>query len=136
MTEWHEKLPAKIGVRLCGLALLTSAWSEGLWLRRLVLESGGADATAPQLLLAGVMFLSASVGMALTIVGTGLWEKVTISSRWATSVPIPVSRDMEPSLFAMTADRRDIPQQQGREKSHDGEGSPVRYPDLSSQGRR
>ncbi|MET0372224.1 MAG: hypothetical protein ABW039_12710 [Sphingobium sp.] len=96
MTEWHEKLPANIGVRLCGLALLTSVWFEGVWLRSLVLESGGADATAPQFLLAGAIFLSASFGMALMIVGTGLWEKVTISSRWATRVPIPVSRDLNP----------------------------------------
>jgi len=40
------------------------------------------SATVAQLLLAGLMFLSATCGMALAIIGPGLWKTVMVSERW------------------------------------------------------
>lgn len=82
MKHWHEKLSGRIGVRAAGLALLTSAWTEAGWLRNLVTAHPTGPATAAQLLLAGFMFISASFGMALAIIGAGLWKTVILSDRW------------------------------------------------------
>lgn len=84
MKQWHETIVAKIGLRIAGLVLLVSAWMAGGWLRALVAGQSGRDATAPQLLLAALVFLSASAGMALAVMGPALWEMVTVPDRWAT----------------------------------------------------
>lgn len=136
MSHWHEKLIAKVGLRMVGVALLAFAWTLGRLLQHLVMENAGSEASAPQMLLAGLIFISASAAMALTIVGAGLWKTVKVSERWATRVPIPVSRDLEPSLFAMSASWGDHANQQSREAPYDGERSPVRHSNLSSARRR
>lgn len=82
MKRWHEKISGKIGLRVAGLAFLASAWTEGGWLRSLVTAHPKGAATFPQLLLAGLMFVSASFGMALAIIGAGLWKTVMVSKRW------------------------------------------------------
>ncbi|WP_327754296.1 hypothetical protein VVT58_17610 (plasmid) [Sphingobium sp. SJ10-10] len=81
--SWYEHLAAKIGLRIAGLILLISAWPEGGLLRKLVMENPTADMNATELLLAALLFLSASGGAALTAMGSRLWEPVKLSARWS-----------------------------------------------------
>ncbi|SEJ53163.1 hypothetical protein SAMN05518849_10839 [Sphingobium sp. AP50] len=101
MVQWHEKLVARIGIRVIGLALLGTAWMEGLWLQDLMAAKPSADASLAQILLAALMFASVSLGLMLTIIGAGLWKPVQVSDRWTTSVPIPVVGDLEATLFSV-----------------------------------
>ncbi|MCI4590559.1 hypothetical protein MOK15_10675 [Sphingobium sp. BYY-5] len=59
-------------MRLAGLALLGSAWMEGGLLQSIVAANPSAEASIQQILLAALMFMSASGGMLLAIVGAGL----------------------------------------------------------------
>ncbi|MCE7798054.1 hypothetical protein LWE61_16010 [Sphingobium sufflavum] len=89
MSRWHEKPAAKIGLRIAGLAMLGSAWMESGLLHRLVMANRAVDATLPQLLLAALLFVSISGGLALALVGAGLWKTVRVSDRWAQCRPLP-----------------------------------------------
>jgi len=110
MAQWYEKLGAKIGLRVAGLGLLVSAWLECDWLRRLVMENPAADMTGAEFLLGALMFLSASAGAMLLIMGGGLWRPVKVSDRWADSSVAPVPRDFEESLHLLgDAERGDNP---------------------------
>lgn len=82
MTQWFETWGAKVGLRVVGIALLASAWSECGLLRRLVVEIPAADMTGREFLLGALMFLSASSGAALSVLGGGLWKPVKLSDRW------------------------------------------------------
>jgi F0F1-type ATP synthase membrane subunit c/vacuolar-type H+-ATPase subunit K len=101
MSKWHEKSVAKVGLRIAGMALLASAWAETNALRDLVKATATREATAPEMLLAGFIFISVSAGMALLIIGGGLWKPVPLSARWARRAPVGVSRDLEAALLAM-----------------------------------
>lgn len=81
MTHWYQHRSAQLGVRVAGLALLATAWMEGHALDRLVTDPIAARGPGA-LLLAALLFVSASLGMALTIVGPGLWKPVRLSARW------------------------------------------------------
>ena len=93
MIAWHEKLFVRIGLRIAGMAFLASAWFEGVWLQNMVVASPHADASGAQIVLAALMFASASAGLLLTFVGAGLWKPVAVSDRWATSIPTPAAGD-------------------------------------------
>ncbi|NWK98959.1 hypothetical protein DM806_25495 [Sphingobium lactosutens] len=93
MAYWHERLSARIGLRLAGLALLASVWPEDALLRTLVSANPAGEASPSQVLLAALLFMTASAGMALAVMGAGLWAPVTVSDRWAATVPLPVRRD-------------------------------------------
>lgn len=80
---WYEKLRARIGLRLAGLALLLTDWRGWGLLCRLVRAHPAAEATVGQCLLAALLFLGASVGAALLVMGADLWKPVTISARWS-----------------------------------------------------
>lgn len=82
MIRWYERWPARIGLRLAGLALLACAWAEGSVLHDLVDAGTRSDPTAAQLLVAALLFVSASLGAALAVVGAGLWKPVALSDRW------------------------------------------------------
>lgn len=86
MSDWHEHLVARIGLRLAGLILLISTWPEGGLLRRLVMENPAADMTMPEFALAALLFLSASAGAALTMMGARLWQPVELSARWTSAM--------------------------------------------------
>ena len=83
MGIWYQRLPARIALHAAGLALLSSAWVEGGMLRDLIERPGGGIMSPGQLLLAAILFASASLGSALTIVGPGLWAPVALSDRWS-----------------------------------------------------
>jgi len=82
MKHWHEEPLGRMGLRVAGLAFLACAWIEGWWLKSMVTGNPMGSATVAQLLLAGLMFLSATCGMALAIIGPGLWKTVMVSERW------------------------------------------------------
>ena len=84
---WHEKLGARIGLRVAGIGLLAFAWMACVWLQNMVRVSASAEDSPLQCLLAAAIFASASAGLLLTFVGAGLWEPVMVSDRWATRVP-------------------------------------------------
>lgn len=136
MVAWHEKLSVRIGLRVAGIGLLASAGMECVWLQDMVANSPAAEASPQQCLLAALMFASASAGLLLTFVGAGLWKPVTVSDRWATRVPIPVVRELEPALLMMTTARGDNSNQESRDAPYDGERSPIRHSHLSPAGRR
>lgn len=81
MTHWYQHWSAQIGVRVAGLALLATSWMEGHALDRLVTDPVAAQGLGA-LLMAALLFASASLGMALAIVGPGLWKPVLLSARW------------------------------------------------------
>ncbi len=87
MVAWHEKLGARIGLRVAGIGLLAFAWMACVWLQNMVRASASAEGSPLQCLLAAAVFASASAGLLLTFVGAGLWEPVMVSDRWATRVP-------------------------------------------------
>lgn len=130
MREWHEKVSAKVGLRLAGIALLASAWAECTLLRNLILERSSSGATPLQMLIAAIIFVSASFGSALLVVSSGLWKQVRISDRWANRIPSSSLYDCGPSSLAMTVTDRGDSANQQREIPHVGEKSPVCYPHL------
>jgi len=69
-----------LSIRASGLAVLGLAWmcGHGLWLLQGE-KSPGVEA----FLLALVLFMSASTGSAMLIVGPCLFDKVEVSVRWA-----------------------------------------------------
>lgn len=81
MTHWYQHWSAQLGLRVAGLALLVTCWPEGRVLDRLVADPIAAHG-AGALLLAALLFVSASLGAALAIVGPGLWKPVRLSARW------------------------------------------------------
>lgn len=86
MTHWYQHWNAQFGVRAAGLALLATSWMEGRALDRLVTDPIAAQGTGA-LLLAALVFASASLGLALAIVGPGLWKPVRLSARWQGAEP-------------------------------------------------
>jgi hypothetical protein len=87
MAHWYDQLWARIGLRLAGLLLLISAWSEGRVLRHHVLFHPDHDMTVAEFLLGALLFCSASMGMALITAGGRLWKPVPLSSRWTVTAP-------------------------------------------------
>lgn len=135
MIAWHEKLRTRIGLRIAGIGFLASAWMECEWLQNMVLASPSAEASPQRCLLAAVMFASASLGLLLTFVGGGLWKPVPVSDRWATRIPMPVVRELEPAMLMMTTARGGNSNQESRDAHYDGERSPVRHSHLPPAGR-
>ena len=86
MTHWYRHWSAQLGLRATGLALLAACWMEGRALGRLVTDPNAARGPGA-LLLAALLFVSASLGMALAIVGPGLWKPVRLSARWQGNEP-------------------------------------------------
>lgn len=95
VTRWYQTWWAKIGLRVAGIAFLISAWLECGLLRRLVWANPATDMTGAQFLLGVLMFLSASSGAALTILGGRLWKPVQLSDRWTDG---PTPRELKPAL--------------------------------------
>lgn len=136
MVAWHEKLSARIGIRVAGIGLLASAWMECVRLQDMVAANSSGQASPQQCLLAAVMFASASVGLLLTFVGAGLWKPVAVSDRWATRMPMPVVRELEPTMLMMATAQRGNSNQESRDEPYDGEKSPIRHSHLPPAGRR
>jgi hypothetical protein len=80
MAEWQPRLAVQIGLRLAGLGLLAGLRPESRWLHAAVMRS--AAVTPTQALLAMLCFLTASVGMALLLLGPDLWKPVAVAPRW------------------------------------------------------
>ncbi|WP_313801797.1 hypothetical protein [Sphingobium sp.] len=87
MTPWHDHITAKIGLRIAGLMLLGSAWPEEGLLHRLVMARPAAEMSVTQFLLAALLFLSATAGVALTAMGPRLWKPAKLSARWSSCSP-------------------------------------------------
>jgi hypothetical protein len=83
MSHWYEQIWAHLILRLGGLTLLLTAWPECAALSRLV--HARPDMTIPEFLLGALFFMSASMGVALAIVGPGLWKPARLSARWTRS---------------------------------------------------
>jgi hypothetical protein len=81
MTYWIESRGGDLALRGAGAVLLLSAWFEGKLLARLV-HQGPSQATVAQLALAAVLFLSASLGSALLVLGRHVADRITVSARW------------------------------------------------------
>jgi hypothetical protein len=69
-----------LSIRALGLALLGFAWTCG---RALWLLHGEKSPGIEAFLLALAIFMSASIGSAMLIVGPCLFDKVEVSVRWA-----------------------------------------------------
>jgi hypothetical protein len=94
MAHWHPRPAAHVGLRLLGLGLITSLGPQARWLHQLIDRS--ANVTLAQLLLAAACFLTASLGMALLLLGPDLWKPVRLAPRWTrcdAPTPAPQKRD-------------------------------------------
>ncbi|CCW16647.1 hypothetical protein EBBID32_9850 [Sphingobium indicum BiD32] len=80
MSHWHPHPAARIGLRLLGLGLIASLGPQGRLLHLLVDRSAGV--TLAQFAVAATAFLSASLGMALLLLGPDLWKPVRVAPRW------------------------------------------------------
>lgn len=81
MFDWDARLATQIGVRLTGLAMITSLKEQGIWLSALMHQSAGLI-TGGECALAAACFPSASLGMAMLLLGTGLWKPAAVARRW------------------------------------------------------
>lgn len=77
MTAWYERWQADVALRGSGLMLLGLVAKGGRWDAALV---RGQDALAYP--VSALLFLGASVGVALLLWGGRLWAPVTLSARW------------------------------------------------------
>ncbi len=82
MADWHDHVAAKILVRLAGVVLLTGAWALAHLLARHVGTPPPHSGTGTEFLIAANLFMCASAGAALLIVGPSLWAPVTLAPRW------------------------------------------------------
>lgn len=80
MSQWRPRPTTQIGLRLIGLALLASLRPQAAWLHMLVRQS--PSVTPLQLMLASSCFISAAAGIALLLMGPGLWKPVRVARRW------------------------------------------------------
>ena len=108
MVAWHRSGTADIGLRALGLLLCVIAYLSISHLIAVQSPSPEQAVGAGSFLLAAIGFLSASVGSALTCLGSHLFDPVEISTRWGTGRPVP---------------NDDAPQTHGS-SDHDAEGVP------------
>lgn len=74
-------MAAHLGLRLAGVMLLILAWAVSVALSKLVDGQSGHPLTVVEFLLAALLFVSASLGTALALIGPGLWAPVILSDR-------------------------------------------------------
>jgi hypothetical protein len=86
MAHWYQHWSARPGLRVAGLVLVATSWMEGRALMHIVADPVAAHGPGA-LLLAALMFASASMGIALAVVGPGLWKPVRLSDRWQAADP-------------------------------------------------
>lgn len=82
MKKSHRELAASLGLRACGVAMLAAVWPFAIRLHQLALVAPPRDASCLMISLATIAFLCGSVGSALLVAGSGLWEAVEVSERW------------------------------------------------------
>jgi hypothetical protein len=106
MTKWIESWRGDLTLRATGGALLLSSWYEARVLRHLVHLHATTQANLGQLALAALMFFSASLGLALTILGRHLGDRITVSERWARQFPTQVKRPVASFTSVPDEERR------------------------------
>ena len=79
--HWYEKTGASALLRIAGAGILAIAYFAGVALRsRAVAAPISGDPFA--YLLAAGMFLGASVGSGLVVLGSHIFDRVEVSRRW------------------------------------------------------
>lgn len=71
-----------LGLRVSGIALLAFSAILAVSLHEHALAAPPQEPTLAILLIAAAIYLSASFGSALLIVGLRLWEPVQVAERW------------------------------------------------------
>lgn len=82
MGKWHRSWKADLGLRAVGLACCALAYGA---IAQLFAAPPTALGTPDLSALAAGGFLSASIGVAMTVWGKHLFDEVTVSARWRRS---------------------------------------------------
>jgi hypothetical protein len=83
MSIGNRSVLQDLGIRLVGLLLLLFCAALMLQLSRMVHVAPGHEATASELGMAAIGFMSFSMGSALTALGARIFDEVEVSQRWA-----------------------------------------------------
>jgi hypothetical protein len=83
MTSWHERTIARAGLRIAGATLLGADWFAARRLAGLASGPHAQSTLTVQLILAAVVFCSFTIGSALLFIGHHLFDRIMVSSRWA-----------------------------------------------------
>ncbi|WP_202408400.1 hypothetical protein [Novosphingobium silvae] len=81
MVNWHEKIAARIGLRLAGAVVLWTAWLSLTRLHALVHSHSPREPSSRELVLCSVVMLLLVLGNALLVFGSGLWKEVELPIR-------------------------------------------------------
>ncbi len=81
MVNWHEKIAARIGLRLAGAAVLWTAWLTLTRLHALMHSHSPLEPSSRELVLCGVAVLLLVLGNSLLVFGSGLWKEVELPTR-------------------------------------------------------
>ena len=73
---------AGVAIRLGGALLLVGAWLSGGWLMDWMPPGAAEPVPGPALVLAMLMFMAATSGTAMLMLGGHLLDRVRVSDRW------------------------------------------------------
>lgn len=69
-------------IRLIGLALVALVWRAGGALRHMAAADQAGTVSNGEMLLAALVFLGMSSGLALLVLGGHVLDRITVSKRW------------------------------------------------------
>ncbi|MGI4731499.1 MAG: hypothetical protein ACRYFW_07105 [Janthinobacterium lividum] len=78
--QWHRHLAGSLAIRVAGIALVALAWVAGRALVAPALHP--LFAAMPDVVLATVAFVAASIGSAAAVMGGHLFDPIAVSSPW------------------------------------------------------
>lgn len=85
--EWHRRKGAGLLIRAVGLMMIALAYWSGAELRHRAVTDAMLDADALAYLLAGVIVVFGSLGVACAALGHHLFDRVEIAERWRRREP-------------------------------------------------
>jgi hypothetical protein len=122
MRNLYDDWKADLGLRLCGLASCgVSCIAIGTLAALRLPDSPQREPVLLLLLLAGIGFLCASVGIALLLLGRHLFDQVEISQRWRTIPPAGSALTEAPLGVVVSPERCSVTME--RSGNNSGEGA-------------
>ncbi|WP_070153215.1 hypothetical protein [Sphingobium phenoxybenzoativorans] len=82
MPHSRNRIGVDIALRFCGAFMLATVWFAGRSFSPIVTASRPETVSPPELAIAMALFLSASIGAALMMLGLHLFDHVEVAERW------------------------------------------------------